>query len=86
VEYEDFRTVVELDGRIGHSDEARFRDYRRDNDASVRGHVTLRYGWTDTTTTSCRVAHQVAEVLKVNGWQGRPRPCGPFCEIEGRVA
>ncbi|MGH3490892.1 MAG: hypothetical protein ACRDP8_23645 [Actinopolymorphaceae bacterium] len=42
---------MELDGRIGHSEEARFRDYRRDNDASVRGHVTLRYGWTDTTTT-----------------------------------
>jgi hypothetical protein len=86
VEYEDFRTIVELDGRIGHADEGRFRDYQRDNDASVRGQVTLRYGWTDTTTMSCRVASQVAEVLKSNGWQGRPRPCGPFCDVGALVA
>lgn len=81
VEYEDFRTVVELDGLTGHTEEGRFRDYQRDNDTSVRGRVTLRYGWTDTTTRSCHVAWQVAEVLKANGWQGRPRPCGPFCAV-----
>jgi very-short-patch-repair endonuclease len=86
VEYEDYRTVVELDGRVGHVEDGRFRDHRRDNAASLRGDVTLRYGWSDTTSNSCHVAAEVAAVLRRNGWSGSPRPCGPGCVIHQAAA
>ena len=33
VDYEEYSTRVELDGRLGHQGEGRFRDRRRDNGA-----------------------------------------------------
>lgn len=81
VEYEDFGVVVELDGKVGHVEEAAFRDHRRDNSAARRGRVTLRYGWVDTTRRACAVAAEVGVVLRQRGWAGSPRPCGPRCMI-----
>jgi very-short-patch-repair endonuclease len=79
--YEDFRVVVELDGRIGHREDHAFRDMARDNRASERGELTLRYGWVDVNVRSCGVATQVARLLRARGWQGMPRRCGPACTL-----
>jgi very-short-patch-repair endonuclease len=56
---------VELDGHI-HAGE-RLRDARRDNAALLDGEVTLRYGWRDVTERSCRVAWEVAAILRAQG-------------------
>jgi len=67
---------VELDGQV-HAAE-RLRDARRDNAALLDGEVTLRYGWPDVTERSCRVAWEVAAILRAQGWAGEPRRC-PLC-------
>ncbi len=86
VEYDAYKLIVELDGRLGHETDGKFRDYQRDNLATTRGRDTLRYGWTDTTTNSCRVAAQVAQVLRANGWTSWAGPCGPTCAVGEVVA
>jgi hypothetical protein len=70
VRYERFRTRVELDGRIGHEEDGRLRDMRRDNAGTVAGDGTLRYGWADVEGSACEVAAQVAQVLCARGWTG----------------
>lgn len=79
VRYSPYRTIVELDGRLGHEAEDRHRDMRRDNVTTVGGAESLRFGWVDVTAASCEAAAQVALVLIRNGWPGTPRPCGPGC-------
>lgn len=75
VGYDGFALLVELDGRLGHADEGRFRDFRRDNDFALRSLVTLRYGWHDVVERPCEVAQQVALVLGAHGWTGVPSRC-----------
>jgi hypothetical protein len=77
--YRQFALAVELDGRAAHPTEARWRDVRRDNASASMGIVTLRYGWADVTEEPCRVAAEVASVLRLQGWTGRMRACGPGC-------
>lgn len=84
VEYEEFGVIVELDGKVGHIEEASFRDHRRDNAAARQGRVTLRYGWSDSTRRACAVAAEVGVVLRQRGWAGSPRPCTPTCMIMNR--
>ncbi|WP_053207803.1 type IV toxin-antitoxin system AbiEi family antitoxin domain-containing protein [Jiangella muralis] len=79
VDYEPFHTRVELDGRVGHDGEGRFRDRRRDNAATVSGAWTLRYGHAEIFGEPCRVAQEQARVLHDRGWSGRPRRCGTDC-------
>ena len=79
VDYDDYATRVELDGRLGHQGEGRFRDRRRDNRAAVDGVWTLRYGFAETFGSPCEVAAEVALVLRDRGWTGFPRLCGPAC-------
>ncbi|GAA1813592.1 hypothetical protein HC028_06795 [Planosporangium flavigriseum] len=79
VRYVEFGVVVELDGRSAHPDEARWRDLRRDNASVVDGRRVLRYGWADVTGQPCAVAAQVATVLRLAGWRGVGRRCGPAC-------
>src|ERR1700712_523701 len=67
--------VVELDGRIGHVGEGRFRDRRRDNRNVRQGLPTLRFGWHEITEDPCGVALEVAEVLIGLGWSGYPEKC-----------
>ena len=74
--YEQFATLVELDGQL-HALE-RLRDARRDNAALLEGEVTLRYGWHDVTESPCQVAWQVATILAGHGWMGVPERC-PRC-------
>lgn len=81
VDVTEYRTRVELDGRVGHEDEGRFRDRRRDNRGTVDGNATLRYGHSEVFGDACGVAGEVAAVLQPRGWQGAPRRCGPRCSI-----
>lgn len=77
--YREFGVAVELDGRAAHPVEARWHDIHRDNASAGVGIVTLRYGWADVTDDPCRVAAEVAQVLKLRGWTGRPHACRPGC-------
>lgn len=76
VRYDEFSTLVELDGQLHALD--RHRDARRDNAALLEGEVTLRYGWQDVTESPCQVAWQIAAILSANGWSGSPDRC-PRC-------
>jgi hypothetical protein len=77
--YREYGVAVELDGRAAHPAEARWRDIHRDNASAKAGIVTLRYSWADVTGEPCRVAAEVARVLQLHGWTGRPQGCGPRC-------
>jgi len=79
VVYDEFATLVELDGRRGHEGTGRFRDMARDNLATIGGAATLRFGWHDTVGNPCPVAVMVATVLQSRGWTGRIHPC-PRCQ------
>ena len=81
VRYEQFATVVELDGREGHPQEQAFRDLRRDNEVTLAGDRALRYGWRDVAGRPCQVAAQVGAILRTQGWTGHPRPCAPRCAL-----
>jgi very-short-patch-repair endonuclease len=79
--YAKYRVVVELDGRVAHPGDTRWRDIRRDNAAVADGGVTLRYGWSDVTRDSCRTAGELARVLVQRGWVGAPKLCSPNCAL-----
>ena len=82
VHYDGFATTIELDGRVAHqSTDTAWRDKKRDNAAALRGETTLRFGWNDVRWHACEVAAEVAAILRANGWQGRPKPCGPGCPV-----
>jgi very-short-patch-repair endonuclease len=78
--YPAYATIVELDGREAHPDEARGRDRRRDNAAVAAGLSALRYGSTDVLIRPCTTAAELAAVLRHNGWPDHPHPCRPTCE------
>jgi hypothetical protein len=78
--YQQFGVAVELDGKVAHPLEARWMDIHRDNGSAALGVTTLRYSWSDVVLDPCRVAGEVARVLKNRGWRGRLRPCGPQCQ------
>jgi hypothetical protein len=78
--YEAQAVIVELDGRLGHEQESEvLRDQERDNHATLTGKATLRFGWLAVVDDACVVAGQVGELLRVRGWTGTIRPCGPSC-------
>lgn len=80
VDYDEFMTRIELDGRVGHADEAsKFRDRRRDNRGTVGGRWTLRYGHAEVFGAPCAVAAEQAFVLRKRGWLGTPCQCGDGC-------
>lgn len=82
VSYDEYATVVELDGRLGHDHvDQVWRDMRRDNAAVVAGEAPLRYGWADVTGRPCAAAGEVGAVLRSRGWSGRPRKCGASCGL-----
>ena len=81
VTYQAYGVVVELDGRVAHPVELRWRDIHRDNATTVAGQRTLRYGWADVSGQPCRVAAQVGGLLSRRGWDGRLRRCGRTCQI-----
>lgn len=73
--YPEFGVVVELDGRLGHTELGRFRDMDRDNDASLDGLLTLRFGAGDLHGRPCAVAAKVVRALHQRGWTGLPTRC-----------
>jgi len=81
VEYRRWGLIVELDGREAHPVEEAFREMRRDNDATVSGRATLRFGWRDVVGETCAAAAQVGLALQQRGWPGAPRRCGAGCPL-----
>jgi predicted transcriptional regulator of viral defense system len=79
--YEKYQVAVELDGRLAHPDEERWRDSHRDNTAHALGVQTCRYGWRDVVGHPCETAQLHAQVLKRHGWLGQPRPCSRDCPV-----
>ncbi len=78
--YEEYATCVELDGRLAHPAETRWRDIKRDNAVAADGGVTLRYGWLDVTARGCETAAELDRTLRNRGFLGA-RPCGPACPV-----
>jgi hypothetical protein len=81
VYYEEYQAAVELDGRLAHPDEERWRDSHRDNQAHARGVQTSRYGWRDVYAHPCETALLQARILRRRGWRGIPKPCSPGCPV-----
>jgi hypothetical protein len=79
--YEEYGVVVELDGRLAHPAENQWKDKTRDNAAAADGKQSLRYGWAQVKWEACATAAEVARVLRLHGWAGRPRPCSPCCPV-----
>jgi very-short-patch-repair endonuclease len=80
--YTEYGVVVELDGRLAHPDENKWQDKARDNAAAAAGRQSLRYGWEQVKWNACATAAEVARVLQLHGWDGRPRPCSPSCPVQ----
>ena len=73
--YDDFRVIIELDGRQWHEGLVATRDAALDTQHLLAGFVTMRFGWADVTQSPCRVARQVAEILASRGWGGSLARC-----------
>jgi hypothetical protein len=80
--YEKYGVVVELDGRLAHPAENERKDKSRDNAAAAVGMQSLRYGWVEVKWEACATAAAVAKVLRLRGWEGRPRPCSASCAVQ----
>jgi hypothetical protein len=78
--YQQYQTVVELDGRATHTVDKRWQDIRRDNATSAAGIATLRYSWLDITRYPCQVAAEVSRALAARGFAGG-KPCSPSCPV-----
>jgi hypothetical protein len=74
VRYDEYATVLELDGRATHPEERRRHDQHRDNEAAANGLRVLRYGWADV-ERPCTTALQTARALRAGGWTGQPGRC-----------
>lgn len=79
--YDEYQVAVELDGRATHPDDERWRDNRRDNIASAQGVLTCRYGWRDVYAHACETAALHAQILRLRGWSGMPKPCSARCPV-----
>jgi predicted transcriptional regulator of viral defense system len=79
--YEEYQVAVELDGRLAHPDEERWRDSHRDAQAGVQGVQTCRYGWRDVYARACQTALLQAQILRRRGWRGIPKPCSAGCPV-----
>jgi hypothetical protein len=79
--YDEYQLAVELDGRLAHPDDERWRDNHRDNQAGARGIQTTRYGWRDVYGHACETALLQAQILRQRGWTGTPRPCSGRCPV-----
>ncbi|MGC4111641.1 MAG: type IV toxin-antitoxin system AbiEi family antitoxin domain-containing protein [Nocardioides sp.] len=84
--YDMFSLYVELDGQLVHGtptarDSDLDRDLDRDLDAASGGRRTVRLGCGQVFDRPCRTAARLASLLEHGGWSGRPRSCGPACEL-----
>ncbi len=81
VVYEEFDTVIELDGRVHEEPELRDQDLERDLDLAVEERAALRLGWGQVVRRSCRTAARIGRLLQRRGWLGAPTACDPECPI-----
>ncbi len=82
VRYEEYCLTVELDGGFAHPFGRTDADTWRDNAVLLaRGDLTLRYRWAHAVGRPCEVAVQVGGVLRMRGWTGVLRRCGPGCAV-----
>lgn len=81
VYYAGFNLNVELDGRLHLVPEQRWRDLDRDNRATLRTEVTLRYGWFDVMNRACAAAAQVLQVLRRTDPALPATACSPTCPL-----
>jgi hypothetical protein len=82
VTYDDYGTLVELDGRLGHEEALdRWADMDRDNVAAASALLTVRLSYGQVVGAPCRTAGVVGRVLAQRGWSGRPLRCGARCEL-----
>ncbi len=81
VRYNDYATVVELDGQAAHPVYYRGRDALRDNAGVAEGLAILRYSAIDVASRPCHLAAEVGTVIHRNGWLGQLRRCGPNCQL-----
>jgi hypothetical protein len=81
--YEAFRLCVEIDGRLTHPPEQKWRDADRDSDNLFRDDVqTIRLGLRHVTSDRCGQAAKLATLFIRRGWDGAGlRPCGPDCAV-----
>jgi len=81
--YEAFRLCVEIDGRLTHPPEQKWRDADRDSDNLFRDDVqTIRLGLRHVTSGRCAQAAKLARLFIRRGWDaGGLRPCGPDCAV-----
>lgn len=79
--YEEYGVCVEIDGTAAHPVDEQWLDKRRDNANAVRGIVTLRFGLPELGDRRCETAISVATLLRLRGWPGSPRACGPGCAV-----
>jgi hypothetical protein len=84
--YEEYKLIVELDGKQYHPPEHRGRDQDRDNDAAATVGSTIRYGWADVTSKRCGSARQVHAALAKQGYAGPFTPCSPTCAAFAHAA
>lgn len=74
--------VVELDGRLFHDSTAqRDRDYDRDLETAVGRLQTVRLSYGQVFDRPCWTTRHLVALLRLHGWDGSPRPCGPACRI-----
>jgi hypothetical protein len=81
--YEAFKLCVEIDGRLTHPPEQKWRDADRDSDNLFRDDVqTIRLGLRHVTSGRCAQAAKLAALFTRRGWDGEGlRPCGPDCAV-----
>ena len=72
VYYEEYQLAVELDGRLAHPVDERWRDSQRDNRAGLQGVQACRYTWRDIYACACETALLQAQILRRRGWPGTP--------------
>jgi len=81
VEYPAYRCLIELDGAATHRGDE-LRDRARDRSAVLSGRRVLRFGWPEVVGSPCSTARDVALLLRVAGWAGPARRCGPGCRVD----
>jgi hypothetical protein len=81
--YPAFKLCVEIDGRLTHPPEQKWRDADRDSDNLLRDDVvTIRLGLRHLTSARCQQAARLATLLIRRGWDGAGlRPCGADCVV-----
>jgi Transcriptional regulator, AbiEi antitoxin len=82
--YEAFKLCVEIDGRLTHPPEQKWRDADRDSDNLFRDDVqTIRLGLRHVTSSRCAQAARLATLFIRRGWDGAGlRPCSPDCAVK----